>query len=307
VRNARKWLVALTAAVAFATMSVSASASGNAGIDEVTMTRADPAQVRAISWNICGEAGGVRGSTGWCPYREYPGVKSEQVALVAEERQANVLFLQEICSGAEGSHLARLQERLGPGWDFAYAAAARPDGRTDCRGTLTGTLSVALAVKGEITGITEEDTVPSSPNDKLRLPILCATVSGWTMRVCTTHLIPSDEDRARGQAQNVRDYLEQLNAEYVVGGDFNRNPHASALEPLDDLSRCIDGYTFHRWDHETQEHRYHMLDRFYTNSSGAFSDCSIDRDRMDQTVNESSSGAPDGYSDHAPIFAVVPR
>jgi endonuclease/exonuclease/phosphatase family metal-dependent hydrolase len=303
MRKAHKGLVALIAAVALGAVSV----AGITGVGDAAAAQADPTQLRAISWNICGEAGGQRGSTGWCPYREEPWVKSEQIALLAEEQQADVLFLQEICSGSEGSHLARLQERLGPEWDFAYSASARPDGRTDCRGTLTGTLSVALAVRGEITGITEEDTVPPSPDDNLRLPILCAAVDGWTTRVCTTHLIPSDEARARGQAQNVRDHLERLNADFVVGGDFNRNPYASSLQPLHGLWRCIDGNTFHRWDHGLQEHRYHMLDRFYTNSSGAFSSCSIDRDRMDQTVNEPDSGPPDGYSDHAPIFAVLPR
>ncbi|MET9291044.1 FG-GAP-like repeat-containing protein [Streptomyces sp. NPDC003077] len=265
-----------------------------------------------MSWNICGEAGGNRGEAGYCPYRNEPEQKVEQIRRLVDERQANVVMLQEVCGVTPGSHLELLRAKLGPGWDVRHASGARPDGRTDCRGSLTGELGVALAIKGTITAGSSANMLPADPagQDKQTLPILCASVQGWTTRVCTTHIAVGDSERAAQQIKNVKAYLgTAANTGFVLGGDFNRNADAAHMKPLtDSFDRCIDGVTYHGWDHEAQRHSFHKLDHFFTDRDRAsggsrFADCGIDTSRMDQSENEPTSGPPTGYSDHAPIFA----
>ncbi|MFF4833023.1 FG-GAP-like repeat-containing protein [Streptomyces sp. NPDC001315] len=261
-----------------------------------------------VSWNICGEAGGLRGDDGYCPYRNEPEKKIEQVAQVVEERNADVVMLQEVCGGEAGSHMDLLQQRLGDGWSVRHAVGARPDGRTDCRGVLTGDLGVLIAVKGTITAAVSQNTLPADPagTNLQTLPVLCVSVAGWTTTPCTTHVIPDDETRAAQQVQNIKAFLdENVPDDTVLGGDFNRNAAATALQPLTGtMERCIDDFTYHGWHSDTQQHSYQKLDHLFVTrpSYGTrFTGCAVDTSRMDQTPNEPTSGDPSGYSDHAPI------
>src|SRR4051812_5293011 len=66
--------------------------------------------VRAMTWNICGEAGGpiptpASPSPAYCPYRNQPQVKADAVAEVIGVRRLNAVILQEVCFGAPGSQL----------------------------------------------------------------------------------------------------------------------------------------------------------------------------------------------------------
>ncbi|MEU6961401.1 FG-GAP-like repeat-containing protein [Streptomyces chrestomyceticus] len=266
-----------------------------------------------MSWNICGEAGGRRGEPGYCPHRNEPEQKVAQIKKLVDERQANVVMLQEVCGTAPDSHLELLRAQLGEGWDVRHASGARPDGRTDCRGALSGELGVALAVKGTITESSSADMLPADPSgqDKQTLPILCASVQGWTTRVCTTHIAVGESERVAQQIKNVKAYLgTAANSGFVLGGDFNRNAGSDSMKPLtDSFDRCIDGFTYHGWDRATQRHALHKLDHFFTHrtpGSSRFAACAIDTSRMDQSENEPTSGPPTGYSDHAPIFARLP-
>ncbi|MFC8868873.1 FG-GAP-like repeat-containing protein [Streptomyces sp. NPDC057148] len=265
-------------------------------------------ELTVVSWNICGEAGGQRGDLGYCPYRNEPARKIEQVAQVAAERNADVVMLQEVCGQAAGSHMDLLQQALGDGWSIRHAAGARPDGRTDCRGVLTGELGVLIAVKGTITGSAAQNTLPPDA-DQQTLPTLCVTVRGWSTTPCTTHLIPNDEARAAEQVENVEAFLAaHASHDVLLGGDLNRSAGAAALRPLTStMERCIDDYTYHGWNSDTQQHTYHKLDHLLVTrpSYGTrFVSCAVDTSRMDRTPNEPTSGDPSGYSDHAPIIGV---
>src|SRR4051812_30334549 len=60
--------------------------------------------VRAMTWNICGEAGGpiptpANPSPAYCPYRNQPQVKADAVAEVIGVRRLNAVILQEVCFG----------------------------------------------------------------------------------------------------------------------------------------------------------------------------------------------------------------
>lgn len=298
----RPWLAAALSS-AFALAALCLAPPAHAAEPPVSVP-----DLTVVSWNICGEAGGLRGQDGYCPYRNEPAKKIEQVVQVVEERDADVVMLQEVCGGDEaGSHMDLLQQALGTEWTIRHAAGARPDGRTDCRGVLTGELGVLIAVKGTITASVAEDTLPDSPDDAKTLPVLCVTVAGWATTPCVAHLISDDDGRAAEQAVNVKEFLaEHAPGDVVLGGDLNRNKAAAALTPLTSTyETCLDAYTYHGWNSTTQEHTWHKLDHFLVSrpSYGTrATDCAVDTTRMDTTANEADSGDPSGYSDHAPII-----
>lgn len=239
-------------------------------------------EIRVVSWNLCGEAGGDRGDAGYCAYRDQPAVKMDEVKEVVDERQANVVMLQEVCGGATGSHMALLQERLGSAWSVRHAKGARPDGRTDCRNGLTGELGVLLAVKGTVTGSWSENTLPDSPADERTLPVLCVAVEGWSTTPCTTHVIPDQASRAAQQIKNVKAFVDaHAPGGSVLGGDFNRNAGAAEMAPLTSAyDNCIDGNTYHGWDTAAGQHTWHELDHLFTTKAvGAsrFASCAIAR------------------------------
>ncbi|MFI1204620.1 FG-GAP-like repeat-containing protein [Streptomyces sp. BHT-5-2] len=260
--------------------------------------------MRAISWNICGEAGGDRGEAGYCPYRNAPEQKVDQVKQLVDEHQANVVMLQEVCGNAPGSHVDLLHTKLGPEWSVRHAVGAREsDGAAHCRNGLKGELGVALAVKGAIEETTTENTLPADPSgkDEQTLPILCATVRGWTTRVCTTHIKSGEDPRVGQQILNVERHLgADANTDVLLGGDFNRNADAAQMKPLtDSLDRAIDGYTYRNTN---------KLDHFFFTravGSSRVAHWDIDKSRMDTSPNEPDSGEPNGYSDHAPIIVYL--
>ncbi|CAM5536858.1 hypothetical protein SAVIM338S_04224 [Streptomyces avidinii] len=270
-----------------------------------------PNEIRVVSWNICGEAGGNRGQAGYCPYRDQPAAKIDEVKKVVDERRANVVMLQEVCGNAAGSHMALLQERLGGEWSVRHAKGARPDGRTDCRAGLPGELGILLAVKGTVTGSWSENTLPASAEDKQTLPALCVAVEGWSTTPCTTHIIPGQASRAAEQIKNVKAFLDaHASGGFVLGGDFNRNAGAAEMAPLTGAyDGCVDGYTYHGWDTVgTGGHSWNKLDHLFTGkAAGAsrFASCAIDSARMDTTPNTPAGGAPSGVSDHAPVTGVL--
>ncbi|WP_328943195.1 FG-GAP-like repeat-containing protein [Streptomyces sp. NBC_00250] len=286
-------------------------------------------EVRVISWNICGEAGSDRGKIGYCPYRNEPGLKMDEVKKLVDAHQANVVMLQEACgyegatppAGAEKSHMALLAARLGAGWSLAHAAGNRAKDYTDatntslnpvsnCRGTaLGGTVGVLLAVKGTFDGPVERvETVPAGVSER-RLPLLCARVTGLTDKLCTTHLIDSDSTVAERQSKTVHDHLTSALATGVVlGGDFNYRETTAALEPITTaLGRCRnDDDTSVHWENAAAQPHWSRIDHLFgTERPGGqrFVSCTVDHSLLDTTHNLlSGAEPPNGYSDHAPVI-----
>lgn len=285
--------------------------------DAVTSPHESPppqSQLRVVSWNICGEAGGSRGDAGYCPYRNEPSVKIDRLVDLVEQQNVNVIMLQEVCAETSDSHLGLLQTALGDEWQIGHAKGARPDGRTDCRGDLNGELGVGIAVKAPDATFDSRNMVPSGGNLQT-LPILCASTTAWTTRVCTTHLLSDPADPRRpGQVANVVDYVKDSRRDLVLGGDFNMFPGSADLDPIagmfdecdqrayseDDPSNEV---THHAWD--GTDHVFRKRDHIFATKSGTsrFSFCDSRTELMDQTANEPDSGPPSGYSDHAPLLA----
>ncbi|MFJ8013100.1 FG-GAP-like repeat-containing protein [Streptomyces sp. NPDC096339] len=163
-RGATGFVVAMAAAA-------SLLSAGAAQADEVVPSPPKADELRVISWNICGEAGGERGNKdrpGYCPHRNEPALKMKAIADLAKKQQADVVMLQEACgytqqpsSGVrELSHQWLLEAEL-PGWTIVHAVGDRgardENGNllTDCRTSKTapalgGDLGVLLAVKGAV-------------------------------------------------------------------------------------------------------------------------------------------------------------
>ncbi|WP_329098273.1 endonuclease/exonuclease/phosphatase family protein [Streptomyces sp. NBC_01439] len=299
------------------------------GVAVYAMTRADPApkpapapeagpgHLNVLDWNICGEAGGLRGQRGFCPNRNRPDLTVAEIVEMVAERNSDVVTLQEVCGGAAGSHLALLERELGDGWSFVRARGTRPDGAAECRGSLKGELGVAIAVRGKITASSDSNTLSDQPpqSGERVSPLLCVDVEGWSHRVCTAHLVPSSDKRGAEQAARIALRMATDGKPYILTGDFNRNSKSAELAPLTSaLSECRQltreqETTHHAWDIKAQKHVYRNLDHIFASpeAGGAragFSSCGVDRTRMDTTPNEEDT-PPNGKSDHAPVYATV--
>lgn len=310
-RKTLSGIVVAAALVVAGTTAPFAFADEDPGIESVPLP---DTELRVLSWNICGEAGGSRGDAGYCPYRNEPDVKVDQIVGMVDEYDLNVILLQEVCGESPDSHLGLLETALGEEWTIGRASGARPDGRTDCRGDLTGELGVGIAVKATDAEFDSQNTVPAG-GDEQTLPILCATTSQWTTKVCTVHILAKPEDPRRpGQIDNVRDYVWDDRDDLVLGGDFNMFPDSEGLDPIygsfDECDRrsyhsgdTADEDTHHAWTNG--DHVYRKRDHIFTTQVNGtrFTFCDSRTDLMDETANEADSGPPTGYSDHAPLIA----
>jgi endonuclease/exonuclease/phosphatase family metal-dependent hydrolase len=278
---------------------------------------AGPDRLNVVDWNICGEAGGQRGQRGFCPNRNRPDMTVDEIRDLVAERHADVVTLQEVCGGAPGSHLALLEAALEPGWSVVRARGTRPDGAAECRGSLTGELGVAVAVRGRIVSSVAGNTLADDPaqGDGQVSPLLCVDVEGWSHRVCTTHLLPSNDKRGAEQATRIAERISPDGKPYILTGDFNRNSKSLDLVPLTTaLAECKlltqeDQTTHHAWDVKARKHVYRTLDHIFASrerggAKADFSGCGVDTSRMDTTPNEEDT-PPDGKSDHAPVYATV--
>ncbi|MFF1510792.1 LamG-like jellyroll fold domain-containing protein [Streptomyces sp. NPDC058326] len=217
-----------------------------------------------------------------------PRTKMQGVLNLINKRNLNVVMLQEVCGGRTPgdlygtSHLDELDALLpdGPdGWTIASAGVTRADDPvgveperstvelidqegSDCRtDALTGTLGVAIAVKGEITWKSETDfTTPVGTGLSMnRGTMLCVEVAGWENHLCTTHVSNFDEDAKAGRItqdqadayyNGQRDKVVEVAKKFpsvVVGGDFNTT-RADRIQPLYSLMAECDQRAYYPGD-----------------------------------------------------------
>lgn len=277
--------------------------------------------LRVMTWNMCGESGGVTPtlhflSPAYCPSRGQPAAKMAKVAALAKGLHLDAVLLQEVCSGAPGSHLDLLEHDLGRGWSFAWAPTKRDDGRSDCRDGLAGTYSTAIAVRGRISSVVERQPLPI-PAGFEQSQILCATVVGWQSTVCTTQLDNEDQLPAGTYAAEVQAVRETI-ARYqrvVFGGDFNTQV-AAKLAPLYQLAQECDQQaytptgstnapTHSSWDPSRADPgRYDYVKLDYLFAASGFKDCGTRLDLSDR-ADYASTTAPTGVSDHAPLYGIT--
>ncbi|MEV6306423.1 endonuclease/exonuclease/phosphatase family protein [Actinoplanes sp. NPDC051861] len=276
------------------------------------------APIRAVTWNICAEAGGAFGSSAYCPFRAQPDAKADAVKRLVDEQQLNVVMLQEMCNGplvlnqaaTDISLLDRIKTRLGAEWSVAWAEMQRPDGRSDCRGGLGGTLGVAIAVRGTIAMATRRPLpvphkVRSDTTGYSQPTVLCVKVSGWTTEVCTTHLVNGGVGDAAYAAEikALSDFVFERPADapqVVLGGDLNTRQWGTWLKSLHDQYPECDEVSYGTGD-TVREATIGGTDPGkidYLFASAGFTACDV----LTTGYQDSSTTAtPNGYSDHAPL------
>ncbi|MEU4269431.1 FG-GAP-like repeat-containing protein [Streptomyces sp. NPDC026092] len=284
-------------------------------------------ELRVISWNICGEAGGARGTEGYCARRNEPAAKSKAIASLTRQHQADVLLLQEACGYGDGtvsgdqsrSHLATLESELGPeGWYFTFAKGNREGedenvaGNGRCRGSdFGGDLGVILGVKGTLKDTQRFDTLPDVPR---KLSAVCGRLEGWPDKLCSTHLLPGGgtaiETAREGQAKEI---VKQLNADLpagvVVAGDLNAAETSASLKPFFDAGlyrSASTEYTRQGWAPgvAAPAPSTSRIDHVFTSKRNRFTSIEVAHDLMDRTKNVPNS-QPNGWSDHAPVIATL--
>ncbi|MEU4422793.1 endonuclease/exonuclease/phosphatase family protein [Actinoplanes sp. NPDC024001] len=316
----RRVLPSLLAAVAVsAVLAGVLGHAGGTGTAPAVVNEAAAAgeQIRAVTWNICGEAGSAFPDPGYCPHRNNPDAKVGAIRSLVDAHQLNVVMLQEMCSGplvinqsaGNTSLLDRIQANLGSEWTTAWAEMPRPDGRSDCRSGLAGTLGVAIAVRGTISQTTRRvlhvPQTPRSPEGQGQPSVLCAKVKNWSTEVCTTHLYNSGVGEAAYAAQikALRAFLTRpVDApQVVIGGDFNTRQWDTWLKTMhDDYPEC-DEVSYRAGDakRETTIGGTDPGKIDYLFASAGFDSCDVRHAGFQDTL---TSATPDGFSDHAPLI-----
>ncbi|GAB1640798.1 LamG-like jellyroll fold domain-containing protein [Krasilnikovia sp. MM14-A1259] len=304
-----------------------------AAVLDPTATAYQRESIRAMTWNVCNDAGGMRGTDSFCPWRNRPQSKAETIAGIAHARGLNALLLQEICFPADSAHtddgslLGSLMGLLGPGWTYAAVDRWRSSAETvadaPCRDGLVGTLGSAIVVHGTITSTSHPALlVPGDPvyypdsgtvlgSSK---PLLCAKVRGWDTTVCTVHLPHRDghNDEYARQVASLTDKVSAMGP-LLLGGDFNSSPSTpNPLTPLYDRYAECDQQAYVPGDAVNEVTHYNSPDGStppkpptkldYLFSTAGFAACDALTEYADTTGNAVSEGDPNGFSDHAPMI-----
>ncbi|SPL91269.1 unnamed protein product [[Actinomadura] parvosata subsp. kistnae] len=242
---------------------------------------ARPASLHVMTWNVCA------GTYSSCPlFRRTTAELAWHVAVLAT--QADVIFLQEFCSGADADLERELEARTGRAWSVGSAGFAHPDGSPyqcapDRNGRARGVQSVTLAVAGQ--DVRFETHALTTPPWGLRRNAICT--AGRTF--CTAHLSSGSpyDDRQKGAPYRHKQLGELLKlARGVVGGDLNLVPRAASAayrgrdecDPRD------------RWTYVTKKRK---IDYVFA-GPGRVRHCFVDHARK-------------RWSDHVPVHAWVAR
>lgn len=318
---------------ALASLSVVSAGATATSPGDPTASAYVATSVRAATWNICGEAGGATPvDLGYCPDRNRPDVKADAIADVVRQRDLNAVLLQEVCSGnaddgsgnsssdpANPSDLEWIASRLGPEWTFRWATVVRPDGRSDCRGGLSGTLSVAIGVKGTITWSHAVPLPVPLGEGADRAQVLCVGVADWDSHVCTTHLANIDDPSVyAAEVETVRSEVAGYPS-VVLGGDFNTGIPDNLQALYGTLAECdqqsyLPGDANNEATHFTYTPGAPYTGRKidYLFSTSGFTGCDSWTEKADQADYSTQPSCsptatpvlcvPTGISDHAPLY-----
>lgn len=285
--------------------------------------------IRMLTWNICGEAGGSRGSASYCPWRTRPQAKAAAIEAIVRERDLNVVMLEEVCypdaaagRGGDRNDLAPLMAALGSGWNYRTAVVARPDGRSDCRGGgLVGTVGEVVAVRGTITSSTVAPLlVAGDPNyypdatTKRTSNLLCVRVDGWQNTPCVIHLLHNNDSEYARETASLKQKIGGVSLP-LLGGDFNTSQGSAATSPIrplfDAYPECdqqayAPGDAVNETTHFTSDDAAPTVAKQkldYVFATSGFTYCDSLTEFADSNANTAAADDPAGLSDHAPVVA----
>ncbi|GIH80030.1 endonuclease/exonuclease/phosphatase family protein [Planobispora longispora] len=202
--------------------------------------------------------------------------------------EADVVFLQEFCTGADADLERELEVRTGRAWSVESAGLAHPDGSPyqcfpDWNGRARGVQSVTLAVAGQDARF-EVHALTSPPWGARRYAVCTADRT-----LCTAHFSSGSiyDDRQKGAPYRHRQLRELFKlGRGVVGGDLNLVPRdaAAAYAGRDECDPRS------RWTYVTRKRK---IDYVFA-GDGRMRRCFVDYARK-------------GWSDHVPMHAWVAR
>ncbi|TYB68473.1 hypothetical protein FXF51_11575 [Nonomuraea sp. PA05] len=238
------------------------------------------APLHVMTWNVCA------GTYSGCPlHRRTTAELAWHVAVLATK--ADVIFLQEFCTGADAGLERELEARTGRPWSVKSAAFAHPDGSPyqcspDWNGRARGVQSVTLALARQDARF--EVHALTTPPWGLRRPAICTADRAF----CTAHLSSGSvyDDRQKGAPYRHRQLRElfALGRRGVVGGDLNLVPRAAAAA-YEGRDECDPR---ERWTYVTRKRK---IDYVFA-GDGRMRGCFVDHARK-------------GWSDHVPVHAWV--
>ncbi len=171
--------------------------------------------------------------------------------------RADLIFLQEFCSGATGTLELSLEARTGRPWTVGSWSLLAADGtpypcHPDRLGRPRGAQSIAVAVAGHAATFR---TLPlAAPPWYVRRAALCATIRAIRVRACNTHLSAGTgyDDRQPGAPYRTRQIGQLLDAasgrgdRVVFGGDLNVAPPDSGTGSAAGRRAVAPAYRDHR-------------------------------------------------------------
>lgn len=241
-----------------------------------------PAQapvVHVMTWNVCA------GTYSSCPlHRRSTAELAWHVAVLATK--ADVVFLQEFCTGADADLERELESRTGRAWSVKSAGFIEPDGlpypcSPDWNGRPRGSQGVTLAVTGQDVRF-EVHALTSPPWSHRRYAVCTAD-----REFCTAHLSSGSiyDDRQKGAPYRHKQLAELFKlGRGVIGGDLNLVPRAAAAA-YKGRDECDPR---NRWTYVTRKRK---LDYVFA-GDGRMRGCFVDYARG-------------GWSDHVPMHATV--
>ncbi|MEV0825996.1 endonuclease/exonuclease/phosphatase family protein [Nonomuraea rubra] len=195
-----------------------------------SVTALSATTLSAMTWNVC------TGTNSNC--RLYRAGAVELAGHIGEQalaRRAEVIFLQEFCTGATGTLELWLERRTGRRWTIGSWGLTGQDGapyacHPDLLGRPRGAQSIAVAVAGDAVAF-EIHPLPAPPWYVKRAAI-CADVPAKKVRACGTHLSSGSayDDRQPGAPYRTKqlERLLEISAKpgyrSLVGGDLNVSP-----------------------------------------------------------------------------------
>lgn len=259
-------------------------------------------KVVAITWNMCGNAS-------HCDYRDEPWVKADAVVRSIDDRDADVVLLQETCT----SHERELKSRLGSGWTVVFANILKNDEAINCDAA-GGQYGEIIAIRAHLSEISDAWPVPlSSPSGKEQRVALCVRQDSRGLQVCNAHFSNKGEDpegtyRAR-QARTMAELIDEgvkLGYRTITGGDFNAEPpDDDGATPYSDPAKHPTLVPLYNYNIECDEIEYGRRDGENTTGYEWFNPSGtnkidylfVDRGFSSITCDATSTD----YSDHVPL------
>ncbi|MFC4592540.1 endonuclease/exonuclease/phosphatase family protein [Sphaerisporangium corydalis] len=195
-----------------------------------------PAEARTelsvMTWNVCA------GTNPRCGlYRADAEQLARSIGQYAVDRpiKPDVIFLEEFCTGAEGTLERWLEQRTGRRWSIRSWSILSNAGvpyacQPDRLGRSRGAQSITVAVADD--AVTFQTLLLDAPPWYVKRAVVCATIPLKRVRACGTHLSSGEtyDDREPGapyrtkQVKDLMAFATQPGYWTVFGGDLNVTP-----------------------------------------------------------------------------------